>query len=161
MSKHHGALYDKPKLIHLIQGKITPRHGVCENNHPRNQSQDQMFCGEDQQLEVLAPTKQNLLCHGRSVRQVVAEHSDFQVHEQIMCMHETGVLFVNTCSCSLLCFHSCFYSCILQGRNATSLTPPPTHFSYLVPRPSHFSLLVDTSRPMARVWPQLRRAVFR
>ena len=30
-----------------------------------------------------------------------------------------------------------------------------------VGRPPHFSLVLDTTSPMARVWPHLRRAVFR
>ena len=40
-----------------------------------NTAAEQMFCDNDQ-LNTLAPTKQNLLCNGASARSVIFSHSD-------------------------------------------------------------------------------------
>ena len=37
----------------------------------------EMFCGEGQSLNMMAPTKQNLLCHGQAARTLIFSHSDF------------------------------------------------------------------------------------
>ena len=48
-----------------------------EDNATLTHDSDEMFCGEGQSLNMMAPTKQNLLCHGQAARSLIFSHPDF------------------------------------------------------------------------------------
>ena len=53
------------------------RYQRCEDVIAKtSSSQHQVFCAAGDSLDMLAPTKQNLLCNGQTTREIVFSHSD-------------------------------------------------------------------------------------
>ena len=116
------------------------RYQRCEDMIAKSDdSHDQMFCDAGDSLDMLAPTKQNLLCNGETAREIIFSHPDLS--EKLAEKSGSSQSIRN------------------ESKQGGIFSSPS--FTYVVDGPSHYVLVLDQTRTMKIWWEEMRKSLFR